>query len=71
MGSEKITGAHDEQYDLISILYHATQGAWNYEHYIEDAEKDDDQELVEFIEDVRDKNADIAERAKELLESRL
>lgn len=71
MGSEKITGAHDEQYDLISILYHATQGAWNYDHYIEDAEKKGDQELVDFIKDVRDKNADVAQRAKDLLKSRL
>lgn len=71
MGSEKITGAHDEQYDLISILYHATQGAWNYDHYIKDAEEKGDQELVDFIKDVRDKNADTAKRAKDLLESRL
>lgn len=71
MGSEKITGAHDEQYDLISILYHATQGAWNYDHYIDDAQKKDDQDLVNFIKDVRDKNADIAQRAKDLLKSRL
>lgn len=71
MGSEKITGAHDQQYDLISILYHATQGAWNYAHYIEDAEEKGDQELVDFIKDVRDKNADVAQRAKDLLKARL
>lgn len=71
MGTEAITGAHDEQYDLISILYHATQGAWNYDHYISDAEGKGDQELVDFIKDVRDKNAEVAKRAKELLRSRL
>jgi hypothetical protein len=71
VGTEPITGAHDEQYDLISVLYHATQGAWNYDHYIKDAEDQDDQELADFIRDVRDKNAEVAKRAKELLRSRL
>jgi hypothetical protein len=71
VGTEPITGAHDEQYDLISVLYHATQGAWNYDHYIKDAEDQGDQELADFIRDVRDKNAEVAKRAKELLRSRL
>ena len=34
---ERVTGTPDEQYDLVSVLYHALQGGETSEEYIEDA----------------------------------
>lgn len=70
MGSEQITGAHNEQYDLISIRHHSTHGAWNCAHDTQDAEEKSAQEPVDFIGEMRDRNAQVARRANQLLNSR-
>jgi hypothetical protein len=61
----------DEVYGLISVLYHALQGAETYARYGEDARRAGDDELVEFFEECQDEEVDRAERAKELLATRL
>jgi hypothetical protein len=40
------TAVPDEIYDIVSVLYHALQGAETYEQYIRDAEQRGDQELA-------------------------
>jgi hypothetical protein len=40
-------------YNLVSVLYHALQGAETYDQYIKDAEKSDDKDLVTFFRDVK------------------
>ena len=42
------TGTRDATYDVVSILYHALQGAETYQQYIQDAEQRGDQELGQF-----------------------
>lgn len=70
-GGEAETGESDENYNLISVLYHALQGAQTYSQYIRDARAAGDDELVEFFSEVREEEQDRAERAKELLAARL
>jgi hypothetical protein len=70
-GDEAETGESDENYNLISVLYHALQGAQTYSQYIRDARAAGDEELVEFFSEVREEEQDRAERAKELLSARL
>lgn len=70
-GGEAETGERDENYNLISVLYHALQGAETYSQYIRDARAAGDEELVEFFSEVREEEQDRAERAKELLTARL
>ena len=65
------TGTTDAHYNLVSVLYHALQGAETCGTYIEDAEEAADQELVDFFEEVQEENRNRAERAKELLAKRL
>ena len=65
--SEHMTGTKDEQYNLISVLYHTLQGAETYEQYIQDAQQAGDQELVQFLREVQAEDRRRAERAKELL----
>ena len=71
MADEANTGTRDEHYDLVSVLYHALHGAWNYDQYIADAESNGDNELADFHRQVKDENAQRAERAKQLLAARL
>ena len=65
------TGIQDKSYDLISILYHALQGAETSEQYLQDAEEAGDQELVAFFKEIVDQDRDRAARAKVLLRDRI
>ena len=65
------TGERDETYAVVSVLYHALQGAETVAMYIQDAREADDQELVQFFEETRELYKERAEEAKELLASRL
>jgi rubrerythrin len=71
MPAKANTGTQDTLYNLLSIIYHALQGAETYEKYIADAEQGGDTELAQFFRDVRDENTKRAERGKQLLKSRL
>ena len=47
--SERTTGTRDEHYNVISVLYHALQGADTCGTYLQDAEQAGDQELAQFF----------------------
>jgi hypothetical protein len=70
-GGTGVTGERDELYGLVSVLYHALQGADTYARYVEDARRSGDDELSEFFEECQDEEVDRADRAKELLATRL
>ena len=70
-GAVLATGERDEVYGLVSVLYHALQGAETYAQYVEDARRSGDDELTEFFEECQDEEVDRADRAKELLATRL
>ncbi len=61
----------DTTYDLISVIYHALQGAETCEQYVRDAEQQGDQELAQFLREVCTQNREIANRALRLLGNRL
>ncbi len=66
------TGARDTTYNLVSILYHALQGAETYQQYVRDAgQGSGDQELAQFFRGVQQEEQRRAERAKQLLAQRL
>ena len=60
----------DHVYGLVSVLYHALQGAQTYGQYIEDAKTAEDDELVKFFEQCRSEETERAVRAKQLLVDR-
>ncbi len=68
---ERATGTHDATYDIVSVLYHALQGAELYEEYAGDAEEAGDQELARFFQDIQAEEKRRADRAKVLLATRL
>jgi hypothetical protein len=65
------TGTRNTTYDLISIAYHALQGAETYAMYISDAEQSGDSELVQFFQLVQEEERRRSDRAKRLLAKRL
>lgn len=65
------TGERDETYDLVSVLYHALQGAETCGTYLRDAEAADDEDLAEFFEDTRAEHVARASLAKQHLLSKL
>ena len=63
----RTTGTRDVEYNLISIAYHALQGAETMDMYVSDAERSGDQELAQFFRDVQQNNRQLADRARQLL----
>lgn len=64
---EQRTGTRDEHYDLISVLYHALQGAEACDKYASDAEAAGEQELAGFFKEAQQTQARLAEQAKAML----
>ena len=60
----------DKNYNLISVLYHSSDNVESLKTYIQDADQEGDQELVEFFNGVLENNQKAAQRAKEMLASR-
>jgi hypothetical protein len=64
------TSERDEIYGVVSVLYHALQGAETYSRYIQDARRAGDEELVTFFTDCQEEENQRAIRAKQLLAMR-
>lgn len=59
----------DKEYDLVSVIYNASQAADTCRQYIQDARGD--QEVETFFNNVIDTNADLVQKGKDLLKNRL
>jgi hypothetical protein len=64
------TGTSNELYNLVSIMYHALNGAQIYDTYILDAERSGDRDLAQFFREVQQEDKRRANRAKQLLVQR-
>ncbi len=69
--SQANTGTSDKNYNLVSVLYHALEGAATYQQYVSDAEGAGDTELADFFREVQQQHQQLADRAKGLLKQRL
>jgi hypothetical protein len=69
-GGERATGTPNTIYDLSSMLFYALEGGASYDTYIEDAEREGDQELADFFRRVRDEDSERADEAQRLLAER-
>jgi hypothetical protein len=67
---ERATSTPNTIYDLSSVLFHALEGGASYDTYIEDAEREGDQELTDFFRRVRDEDSMRADEAQRLLAER-
>ena len=64
------TGTSNQDYNLVSIMYHALNGAQTYDIYIRDAEQSGDNDLAQFFREVQQEDKRRSERAKQLLVQR-
>ena len=69
--ANKTTDERDDTYGLISVIYHALQGAETTSQYIEDARAADNEELVAFFEECRGRQNELAMKGKRLLGAQL
>lgn len=61
----------DKNYNLISVLYQSSDNVESLKTFIQDAEQEGDQELVDFFNGILENNMEAAQRAKEMLVSRI
>ena len=69
--AEQATGTKDDTYNLVSVLYHALQGAETARQYIQDAAQAGDEERVQFFREAQDWQRHLATQAKAVLKQRL
>jgi hypothetical protein len=69
--AEQATGTPDATYNLVSVLYHALQGAETYRQYIQDAEQAGDPELVQFFRAAQTWQQHLAAQAQAVFTQRL
>jgi hypothetical protein len=66
-----ITGTKDKDYNIIWFTEQCLSNALRLEVYIQDAEREDDSELVEFFRRAQEASRKGAEQGKQLLKKRL
>jgi hypothetical protein len=71
VSTEQATGTRDTTYALVSVLYHALQGAETSVTYLQDAEEAGDQELMQFLREAQAWQRHLASQAQALLKQRL
>ena len=69
--TEQARQPKDKNYNLISMLYHSADVVEALKTYVQDAEEEGDQELVDFFSTALENNLEASQRAKELLARRL
>jgi hypothetical protein len=62
---------NDKDYDIISVVYHASQGSETARQYAADAERENDREAAAFFNEALGLNAQLVQKGKELLKQRL
>ena len=63
--------AKDKNYNLIAVLQESLQFVYQLETYIQDAEGEGDQELVDFFRQAQSNTQQGADQAKRMLAERL
>lgn len=59
------------QANLVSVLYHALEGAETVQRYLDDTKRAGDRDLVRFLRQVHRQDVQRAEKAKELFAQHL
>jgi hypothetical protein len=67
----EVTGTKDKDYNVIWFTEQCLSNALRLETYIQDAERDGDNDLAEFFRKAQHESQKGAEQGKELLKSRL
>ncbi|MBW3631542.1 MAG: hypothetical protein KY456_00800 [Chloroflexi bacterium] len=71
MAATETTGTRDVTYNLISVVYHALQGAETYQMYEQDAKQAGDREAESLFHEAHQSSRQLADRAKTMLGQRM
>ena len=71
MSTNQSGGTRDVTYNLISVIYHALQGAETYQMYEQDAQEEGEQEAASLVREAQETSRQLADRAKAMLGQRL
>ena len=69
--SGQVTGTQDKDYNIIWFTEQSLSNALRLEQYIQDAERDGDDELADFFRRAQEASRKGGEQGKQLLASRL
>ncbi len=61
----------DKNYNLVTVLQESLQNVWQLDSYIEDAERQGDNELADWFRRVQENNKTAGDQGKKLLAARL
>jgi len=67
----QVTGTKDKDYNIIWFTEQSLSNALRLQNYIDDAERDGDNELVDFFKRAQEASRRGGEQGKELLKKRL
>ena len=68
---QQSTGTSDPTYNIISVLYHALEGASTIDQYINDARQAGDEDLANYFEQVKQGYTRTSDQGKRLLAERI
>jgi hypothetical protein len=69
--AEPASPVKDKNYNLVTVLQESLQNVWQLESYIEDAERQGDNELAEWFRRIQENNKKAGDQGKQLLAARL
>ncbi len=61
----------DKNYNLVTVLQESLQNVWQLASYIEDAERQGDNELADWFRRIQENNKTAGDQGKKLLAARL
>lgn len=61
----------DKNYNLVTVLQESLQNVWQLAEYIEDAERQGDNELADWFRRIQENNKKAGDQGKQLLAARL
>lgn len=61
----------DKHYDLVTVLKMSLENSWRMQQYIDDAEREGDQELAEWFRKIRENSLKAGDQGKMMLLRRL
>jgi hypothetical protein len=69
--SQGATGAPNQIYDLVSILYHSLESSSTNQQYCQDAQQAGDNDLLQFFQQIQQQDRQRAQQAQQLLQQKL
>lgn len=71
MAQEPDSPVKDKNYNLVAVLKDSLQHAWQLDTYVQDAEREGDTELADWLRRIQENNKKAGDQGKRMLAQRL